>query len=106
MQNATVGSAPPTEEQERKQNKKTIQKILGGFVVVALVLIFISMVTNKDGFSQKNYDYNLRQKSNPFSWSTTQHESQTYQIPKSVPVFKPSRGSLTKYMSTRNPSFD
>lgn len=89
--------------------KRNWGRILFGVLIAALVvgLIVVGVwAASTEGLDQKNPDHYLRQKSNPFSWSTTEHEAQTYKYPKNISVFQPSRGALSQYMMTRNPIFD
>jgi len=81
--------------------------LIGGFLVASLITVIVIAATSGEKFTQRSYSHELRQNSNPYTpWSRTQHEAQTYQIPKNIPVYQPGRGALTQYMSTRNPVFD
>lgn len=83
--------------------------ILAGVVVMGLLAVVmwtLRVFVPAEEFSSRNYSYALRQNSNPFQeWSTTQHEAQTYQYPKKIPVFLPRYGEVTRYMYTENPDF-
>lgn len=98
-------------QKKTSNNKKWIILSIAIVVisVLSIILYFATRESESDinGFQSRNYSHTLRQNLNPFqSWSTSQHESQTYQYPKNIPVFKPMHGDVTKYMYTKNPNFD
>ena len=86
--------------------RNLIIAVILAFVIIG-VGILIWQLTKVDGFQSRNYSHTLRQNLNPFQkWATSQHESQTYQYPKNIPVYKPMHGEVTQYMYAKNPNFD
>lgn len=93
-------------ESHVRQKRNVIIAFVAALVVV-VVAVVIWQTSKSDSFISNNRDYILRQNGNPFTtWSTTEHESQTTQVPINIPIHQQHRGAITQYMATRNPVLD